>query len=57
MNNVNPLNTIKMNLKWQKSSKTFYLLTLLTNAIVEANSDDPDQQQCILCLHCLTKRL
>ena len=56
MNNVNPLNAIKMHLKCHmlKSSDALYLLTLLTNAIVEANSVDPDQQQSILCLHCLT---
>ena len=53
VNNVNPLNAIKMHLKCHKSSDALYLLTLLTNAIVEANSVDPDQQQSILCLHCL----
>ena len=40
-----------------KSSDALYLLTLLTNAIVEADSVDPDQQQYILCIHCLTQRL
>ena len=59
MNNVNPLNVIKMYLKCYmlKSSDALYLLTLLTNVIVEANSVGPDQQQSILCLHCLTQRL
>ena len=38
---------IKMHLKCHmlKSSNALYLLTLLTNAIVEANSVDPDQEQ------------
>ena len=40
-----------------KSSDALYLLTLLTNAIVEADSVDPDQQQYILCIHCLTQGL
>ena len=40
-----------------KSSDALYLLTLLTNAFVEANNVDPDQQQSILCLHRLTQRL
>ena len=53
MKNVNPLNAIKMHLECHKSSDALYLLTLLTNAIVETNSVDPDQQQSILCLHCL----
>ena len=35
----------------------YILLALLTNVIVEANSVDPDQQQSILSLHCLTQRL
>ena len=54
MNNVNSLNDIKMHLKCHvlKSSDDLYLLTLLTNAIVEANSVGPDQQQSILYLHC-----
>ena len=56
MNTVNPLNAIKMHQKCHmlRSSDAFILLTLLTNAIVEANSVDPDQQQSILCLRCLT---
>ena len=56
MNIVNPLNAIKMQLKRHmlKSSDVIYLLTLLTNVIVEVNSVDPDQQQSILYLHCLT---
>ena len=29
----------------------------MDNAIVEANSVDIDQQQSMLCLHCLTKRI
>ena len=58
-----PLNAIKMHLKCHilKSSDALYLLTLLTYSfilfiytIVEANRVDPDQQQSILCLHCLT---
>ena len=36
-----------------KSSDAIYLLTV----IVETNSVDPDQQQSILCLHCLIHRL
>ena len=58
MNNVNLLNGIKMHLKCHmlKSSDAINLLILLTNVIVEANSVDPDQQQFILCLHCLTQR-
>ena len=56
MNNVNPLNAIKMHLKCHllESSDALYLLTLLTNATVEANNVDPDQQQSIICPHCLT---
>ena len=55
MNNVNPLNTtIKMHLKCHKSSDALYLLTLLTNAIVETNSVELDQQLPIMCPHCLT---
>ena len=40
------LNTIKMHLKCHmlKFSDTLYLLTLLTNAIAEANNVDPVQQ-------------
>ena len=59
MNNVNPLNAIKMHLKCHmlKSSDAIYLLTLLTNVIVEANSVDQEQQQSILYLHCLTQML
>ena len=59
MNTVNPLNAIKMHLKCHmlKSFDAIYLLSLLTNVIVDANSVDPDQQQFILCLHCLTQRL
>ena len=58
VNNVNPLNAIKMHLKCHKLkfSDDLYLLTS-TNAILEANSVDPDQQQFIMCLHCLTQRL
>ena len=57
MNNVNTLNAFKMHLKCHmlKSSDVLYLLTFLTNAIVEANS--VDQQQYILFLHCLTQKL
>ena len=40
-----------------KSSGAIYLLALLTNVIVEANSVGPDQQQSILGLHCFTQRL
>ena len=40
-----------------KSSDATYLPTLLTYVIVVANSVDPDQQQSILCLRCLTQRL
>ena len=60
MNNVNPLNSIKMLIKCHmlKSPDALYLLTLLNNtAIVKANNVDPDQQQSILCLHCVTHRL
>ena len=39
------------------SSDVLYLLTLLTYAIVDANSVDPDQQQSILCLQNLTSRI
>ena len=57
MNYVNPLNTIKMHTKCHmlKSSDTIYLLTLLANVIVDANHVDQDQQQPILCFHCLTQ--
>ena len=54
MNNINPLNAIKMHLKYHRLFGVLYLLTLLTNAIIDANSVNPDQQQSILCLHCLT---
>ena len=50
VNNVNPLNAIKMHQKCHmpKSPDALYLLTLLTKtAIVEANSADPDQRQSI----------
>ena len=57
MSNVNQLYTIKMDLKCHKSSDALYLLTLLTNSIVEANRVYPDQQQSIMCLHCLTNRI
>ena len=59
MNNVSAFNAIKMHLKCHmlKSSDAIYLLSLLTNVIVDANSVDLDQQQSILCLHCLTQRL
>ena len=40
-----------------KSSDAIYLQESLTKVIVEANSVDPDQQQSILCLHCLKRRL
>ena len=52
---VNPLNAIK-NLSTSKYSCAVYLLALLINVIVEANSVYPDQQQSNLCLHCLTQR-
>ena len=57
VNNIGTLNAIKIHLNWHmlKSPDAIYLLTLSTN--VEANNDDPDQQQSILYLHCLTKRL
>ena len=44
MNNVNSLNVIKMHLKCHilKSFDAIYLLTLLTNAIVDANHVDQD---------------
>ena len=44
MNNVNPLNAIKMHLKCHilKSSDAINLQILLTNVIVEAKSVDPD---------------
>ena len=60
MNNVNPLHFIKMLIKCHmlKFPYALYLLTLLNNnIIVKANSFDPDQQQSILCLHCVTHRL
>ena len=58
MSYVNPLNAIKMHLNVMlKSSDAIHLLTLLTNLIVEANHVDQDQQQPILCIHCLTQRL
>ena len=59
MNNINPLNAIKMHKQCHmlKSSDAINLLILLSNVIVEANSVDPDQQQSILCIHCLTQRL
>ena len=59
VNNVSPLNAIKMYLKCHmlKSSDDLYVLTLLTNVIVYAKSVDLVQQQSILCLHCLTQRL
>ena len=59
VNNVNHLNAIKMHLKCHmlKSSDAIYLLSLLTNVIVDANHADQDRQQLILCLHCLTQRL
>ena len=59
MNNVYTLNAFKMHLKCHmlKSSDVLYLLTFLTNVIVEANSVDPDQQQYILSLNCLTQKL
>ena len=50
-NHVKPLNTIKMHPMF---ADAIYLLALLTNLIVEASMVDPDQQQSILCLHCLT---
>ena len=60
VNNINPFKAIKIQLNCHmiKSTDALYLLTLLTNtAIVEANSVDPDQQQSVLCLHCVTQRL
>ena len=59
MNCVNSLNAIKMHLKCQilKSSDAIYLLTLLTNVIIDASHVDQDQQQSILYLHCLIQRL
>ena len=49
-----------MHLKMIKSSAA-YLLTLLTNVTIEANSVDPDQtatvEQSIFDIHYLTKRL
>ena len=36
-----------LNANMLKSSGAIYLLTLLTNVIVEANSVNPDQQQSI----------
>ena len=57
MLHCNPLNAIKMHLicHMLKSFDAIYLCTLLTNVIVEPNSVDPDQQQFILCLHCLSR--
>ena len=59
MDNVIPLNVIKIHLKRHmlESSDALYLLTLLTNANVEANNVDQDQKQSIMCFHCLTQRL
>ena len=54
-----PLNAIKIHLKCHmlKSFDAIYLPTTSTNVIVEANNVDKDQQQSIMCLHCLTQRL
>ena len=58
MNNVNYLNVMKIHQKCHmlncKSSDALCLLTLLTYAMVEANSANPDQQPFILFLHCST---